>query len=320
MIVKTMAGLCSLTVLLALTSAAYADDPKFEYGKAEELKDIKAVVWKAAAQAGFIFTSGNSHTTTFSAGANASRKEGDNKLSLEATAAFGKSELRVVNDANNDMLVAPDEIQVVNAETTNNYMLRARYDRFLTTHDSLFVTARVGADKIAGKTLIAGGQIGYSRLLFKTVTQELASEVGYDFSHERYAANDVDPLSIHSARLFVGYKGKLGVETSLGAALEWLTNLNAEKTAPNDRNGDGNAANDLPGVDAFKDNRLTGKLELTTKLRNNISFQFSVTGKLDSAPAPLPNIKDTKGYAVGFQPIAEELDTITEAQLIIDLL
>jgi hypothetical protein len=317
---KTMqlAGLSGLAVML-LASVAHADDPKFEYGKSDDLKDVKAVLWKAAAQAGFVLTSGNSHTTTISAGLMASRKEGDNKLSLEANAGYGKSELKIAQDLDGNGLLGPGEIQTVNQETTNFWLAKARYDRFLTAQNSLFVTARVGADKIAGKTLIAGGQLGYSRLIFKSDSQELAGEIGYDFSYESYAANDTDSLSIHSARIFLGYVGMVSAETSRGGAVEWLTNLNAEDTAPNDRNDDGYADAEL-GVDALKDNRITGKAELTTKLRTNMSFRFSFTAKLDSAPANLPNVKGTDGYEPGFQPVAEQLDTITEAQLIVDLL
>jgi hypothetical protein len=315
---KTIVGFSALA-LCSLSSLAYADDPKFEYGKSDDLKDVKAVLWKAAAQAGFVLTSGNSHTTTISAGLMASRKEGDNKLSLEANAGYGKSELKIAQDLDGNGLLGPGEIQTVNQETTNFWLAKARYDRFLTAQNSLFVTARVGADKIAGKTLIAGGQLGYSRLIFKSDSQELAGEIGYDFSYESYAANDTDSLSIHSARLFLGYVGKVSAETSLGGAVEWLTNLNAEDTAPNDRNDDGYADAEL-GVDALKDNRITGKAELTTKLRTNMSFRFSFTAKLDSAPANLPNVKGTDGYEPGFQPVAEQLDTITEAQLIVDLL
>jgi hypothetical protein len=313
-----LAGLSALAVM-CLSSVAHADDPKFEYGKSDDLKDVKAVIWKAAAQAGFVLTSGNSHTTTVSGGLVASRKEGDNKLSIEANAAYGKSELKIFVPIDADNLVGPGEIRTANQETTNAWLAKLRYDRFLTEHNSLFVTARIGADKIAGKTLIAGGQLGYSRLLFKSDTQELASEIGYDFSYESYAANDTDSLSIHSARLFLGYTGKLSADTSLGAAVEWLTNLNAEDTAPNDRNDDGYADATL-GIDALKDNRVMAKAELTTKVRSNMSFRFSFTAKGDSAPANLPNVKGTDGYAPGFQPVAEKLDTITEAQLIIDLL
>jgi hypothetical protein len=309
----------------ALESAALADDPKFEFGKQEEVKDVKAVEWKAAAQAGFILTSGNSRTTTLSFGANASRKSGDNKFSLDGMVSYGQSDIRIAvdDDAPGDPgagLVGPDEIITQSTVTTNAWLVKARYDRFLTEKNSLFVTARLGGDAVAGKTIIAGGQLGYSRLLLKTGMHELAGEIGYDFSYESYEAADVDALSIHSSRLFLGYTGTLTADTQLTAAIEWLANLNAEDDAPNDDNGDGNAADDPLGVDAFKDNRVTAKVALTTKITADISFRFGFTAKLDAAPAPLPNVAGSAGYEAGFQPVAEELDTITEAQLIINLI
>jgi hypothetical protein len=324
MIVRTTAGVGALAMVL-LAGRAYADDPKFEYGKKEDVKDVKKVEWKASAQGGFILTSGNSHTSTLSAGATASRKAGDNKLSLDFGASYGKSDIKIAVDDDAPGTpgagkVGADEIYTVEQVTTNAYMLKGRYDRFLTEKNSLFVTARAGADKIAGKSLIAGGQIGYSRLLVKNKNHEMASELGYDYSYESYEAPGVASLSIHSARLFLGYVGTLSDVTALTASAELLTNLSAEDTAPNDQDGDGNAGDDMPGIDAFGDNRFTGKLGITTKLSTDISFRFGFTAKLDSAPAPLPNIQGSAGYETGFQPLAQSLDTVTEAQLIINLL
>jgi hypothetical protein len=136
---------------------------------------------------------------------------------------------------------------------------------------------------------------------------EIAAEVGYDFSHERYV--EASPLNIHSARLFAGYTGTLSGDTSLIAAAELLTNLNAEepKTGP---------------VDAFGDNRLTGKTGITTKLASGISFRFAFTAKYDSAPAPRPALSGPGAlpFMAGFVPEADKLDTITEMQLIVNIL
>ena len=317
---KTITSLCVLS-FCTLPTVARADDPKFEYGKAEEVKDVKAVQWNASAQAGFILTSGNSRTSTLSFGATASRKAGDNKFSLDGMASYGQSDIKIAVDSNGDNKVGENEIVTQSTVTTNAWLVKARYDRFLTEKNSLFVTARLGGDAVAGKTVIAGAQIGYSRLLLKTGMHELAGEVGYDFSYESYEADNVESLSIHSARLFVGYTGTLTADTQLTAAAELLTNVSDEDTAPNDTNGDGNVGDETElGVDRFADNRLTAKVALTTKITSDISFRFGFTAKLDTAPAPLPNIAGSDGYEMGFQPIAEELDTITEAQLIINLI
>src|SRR6266700_3033778 len=73
---------------LASSPAHAQKDPKFDYGKQEE---VKAVEWKAQAKGGFAMTTGNSQTTNGTLAASVSRKEGNNKLALEGGAAYGRS-------------------------------------------------------------------------------------------------------------------------------------------------------------------------------------------------------------------------------------
>ena len=47
---------------LLISTRAYAQ--KFEYGKYDDVKDVKAVEWKATAEAGLVFTTGSSETLT----------------------------------------------------------------------------------------------------------------------------------------------------------------------------------------------------------------------------------------------------------------
>src|SRR5882762_9891922 len=139
-------------VLLAVAAPARADDPKFVYGMHDELKDVKGVDWKATAEAGVIATTGNSETTTATGGFKASRKTGANKLSLEASAAYAKSALRVINDLNgNGVIDNRSEITSVDSVTAETLASKARYDRFLTEFNSLFVAALASRDLPAGK-------------------------------------------------------------------------------------------------------------------------------------------------------------------------
>ena len=89
-------GVALAAALVGSIGRARADDPKFEYGKVADVKDVKAIEWKAAAEAGLIFTTGNSETITATGGLKASRKKKDNKLSIEAAAAFAKSSVRAL--------------------------------------------------------------------------------------------------------------------------------------------------------------------------------------------------------------------------------
>jgi putative salt-induced outer membrane protein YdiY len=297
-------------MLLLLTAPAAAQEPKFEYGKVDEVKDVKAVEWKASAQAGLIYTTGNSRVTTFAGGANASRKAGNDKFSAEAGAAYARSNIIIGSDLDASGGLSRGEIQEVEVTTTRQWLLKTRYDRFLTEKNSLYLTARVMADKPAGKQLVGGAQAGYSRLLFKDDRHELASEVGYDFSYENYVAPG-DPVNIHSARVFAGYVGKLRTDTELSASTEALFNLNSETTPTGDVN--------MPTgeIDSFKDTRINSKAGLTTKLTEHISFRFGFNLKYDQAPAPRPQIG---GLPYEFPALARKFDTITEAQLIINLL
>lgn len=288
-------------LFLLVPATALAQDPKFEYGKPEE---VKAVEWKASAQAGFILNTGNSRSAAFSAGLTASRKEGDNKFSVDGAAAYARSEVRTFADTNMNGTIGPGEITRDESTTTKNWNLKLRYDRFFTAHDSAYVAGRIGADEIAGKELTGGGQIGYSRILFKNDVHELTAEAGYDFSYESYVA-DVDALAIHSARFYAGYTAKVSDVTGFLANAELLLNLNSE---------DGPTGE----ISAGKDARVLAKSALTTKILGRLDLRVAVTAKFDNAPAPLPpfGLKFDPGYV----PLAEKLDLTTELALIFSIL
>ena len=75
-------------LLLVARTAAAQGNPKFEYGKAEE---VKAVEWKAQAKGGSLLTRGNSETINCNLGLSVSRKEGFNKVAFDAGVAYGRS-------------------------------------------------------------------------------------------------------------------------------------------------------------------------------------------------------------------------------------
>jgi putative salt-induced outer membrane protein YdiY len=300
-------------VFLASREAAAQKDVKFDFGKPEE---VKAVEWKAQAKGGFLMTSGNSSTTNGTGSVTASRKEGNNKFALEANLAYGKSR---VFDATTDVTVPA--MPVITAltprtvETTNSWLAKARYDRFFTTNNAAYLMAIGSGDKIAGKTFAGGGQIGYSRQLVKNDLHLVVAELGYDFSYERYQPQPdktLDPVSIHSARAFVGETIKATEHTGLTASVEALVNLNKESGAVNVDTGG-------KGVDAFKDTRVLGKLGVTTTVYKSLSIGLGFTLKYDQNPAPRPL---PPGSAAGttFGPnvraFADTVDTLTEATLI----
>ncbi len=297
----TLAWAAPLALFL-FVGTARAGDPTWQEAKKDE-EAAKAAVWKAAVQGGLIITTGNSEATTISGGLTASRKKGFNKLQIAASGAFARSSIFIASDVNGDGAISAGEIQRPTQTTTRAWDVSGRYDRFLTAHNSLYALAKLAGDKPAGKELVAGAQAGYSRLLYQSKIHEVTGEVGYDYSFEDLTAGD--GVSIHSGRLFVGWAAKLSDDTGVSTSGEILVNVNKLDTPTGP-------------VDRFEDSRFTGKIDLTTKLHENISFSFGFTAKYDNAPAPRPPFAIP--YADGFLPVADKLDTITKASLIINFL
>ena len=200
--------------------------------------------------------------------------------------------------------------------STNNWLLRGRYDRFVTTNNSIYASGQAAADRIAGKEFFGGGQVGYSRQLLKTDMHTLVAELGYDYSYESYVqqpSKTIDPVSIHSARMFVGESLKLTPETGANASVETFVNLNKETNALDASNGGAR------GVDPFHDTRVIGKVGFTTTLRKRLSVGAGVTVRYDQNPAPLPIPSGSPAgavYAAGFVPFAHHTDFLTELNLV----
>jgi hypothetical protein len=286
-------------VLVVCARPAFAGDPKFEFGKKDDLKDVKEVEWAATAEAGLVITTGNSETRNVTAAVKASRKDGDNKLSIEGSVAYVRATIRQLNDMNgNGLIDDPSEIQSVTTTTAETLAGKLRYDRFLTEFNSLFVAALAARDVPAGKESVFGGQLGYSRRLYKSKEIEAVGELGYDFSRENLVVGS--PVAIHSVRLFAGYKQTLTEGTALDTSVELLTNVNKE-TLPTGKDGS-----------AFKDTRVNAKFAVLSKLGKALSVQTAVELHYDNRPGPLA----IKNLAMGFVPEAEALDTIVKASLI----
>ena len=279
-------------------------DPKFDMGKQEDVKDIKDVVWTAKGEAGLVASTGNSQTTTVTAGANVTRKDKDNKFDGVLTGTFARATTRIATDANGDGTIGADELTKATATSAENAAAKLRYDRYLSELDSLYIAALGAIDRPAGKQFQGGGQVGYSRSLYKSTDHQALAELGYDLSYLRLTAGD--STTIHSLRAFVGYKGKIKAETALEASLEGLFNANTL------RFGERKAS-------PFQDTRMNAMIGVTTSLSSKLSLSASFTAKLDNFPAPLAKIGDLP-FAPGFVPIADKLDTVTKVSLIIKFL
>lgn len=299
---------CSVVVVVAALAGprlAVAGDPKFEYGKQEEVKDVKGVEWHAAAEAGLVFTTGNSETITATGGLKASRKTGQNRLQLEGTAAYSQSGIRVLLDQNgNGLIDNQSEITTVETVTAETLASKLRYDRFLTELNSVFVAALAARDLPAGKKLVLGGQAGYSRSLYKSKTATTVGEFGYDFSAEQLVAGEA--IQIHSLRAFIGHHATMTEGADLDASIEGLTNLNNENLTTM------NAAGELQSGGLLQDTRVNARLAISAKIGENLAFQSSFEVHYDRRPGPLA----ITNLAPGFLPEASRLDTLMKAAFI----
>lgn len=294
-----------LAVGIAASPCALAQpDPKFEMGKRDDVKEVKAVEWTAKGEAGLVATTGNSQTTTITAGANVTRKTPTTKLDGVVTGTFARATTRIASDANGDGAISADELSERTATSAENAATKLRFDRYVSELDSFYVAALAAIDRPAGKQFQGGGQAGYSRSLYKTADHQALAELGYDLSYLRLTAGD--STTIHSVRGFVGYKGKIRGETALEASVEGLFNANTLHF------GDRKAS-------PFQDARINAMIGVTTSLSSKLSLSASFLAKLDNFPAPLAKIGDLP-FAAGFEPAADKLDTITKVSLIIKFL
>lgn len=294
--------------LLAAMSIAHAQPapaPSFQKkGDVTDVKDVKAVAWTATGEAGLVTTTGNSRTTTLTASANATRKDKDNKLDLTVAGTYARATTRLANDANGDGLIEENELTEQTATSAKNAAGKLRYDRYLTAENSLYVAALGGFDDPAGKKFFGGGQIGYSRAIYESKMHQLLGEIGYDVEYVKLTAGQSS--TIHSGRLFAGYKVTVRKETAFNASVEAL--INGSTITYGNRS-----------AGAFDGTRVTGVFDVTTALSTKLSVDVSFTLKYDNFPAPLPEFGMTP-FAPGFAPLADPLDTITKISLILKVL
>jgi hypothetical protein len=298
-------SLAALAALLALPSAgrAQAPDPKFDYGKQEE---VKAVAWKATVQAGLVLATGNANNLAFSAGGMASRNDGTNKLQLDVTGTYARSTVVTAIDADGSGTIGPGEIHRATSTTAALWAAKLRYDRFITANNSLYAAAFATGNQPAGINVGTGVQVGYSRQIYKDDMHLLLGEAGYDFTYQNNVS--AADLSIHSLRLFLGYTLTLSQSVGIALGVEALMNLNP-----------------LPGftagttVDPFGNTRVNGSAALNAKIWKNLAVQISFLARYTTDPAPLPKIGGVP-FEMGFVPLAERLDTVTSLSLVVTLL
>jgi hypothetical protein len=299
-----MAAAATLSALVVLAVPARAEDPKYAFGKKDEV--AKAPPWTASVTFGFGATTGNSQTLNLSGAVLlAHRFDPENMLTFDARGVFGRSTMSIATDANADGQVSPDEVVDITQTVAQAWGTRLRYDRFFDLN-SVYGFVYAAGDTPAGKPFMGGVQVGYSRALYKTATAELVGEAGVDFTYQRFAVGPPDSVNIAGLRAYLGYVGTPLDYLSYSASLEWFGNLSQESTARGE-------------IGPFGDNRLTGKLALNWKIFGNGSLGFNFRALYNTAPAvkpPPPGLS----WAPGYFPLANSWDTFTELVLVYKLL
>ncbi|MCC7538565.1 MAG: DUF481 domain-containing protein [Deltaproteobacteria bacterium] len=163
---------------------------------------------------------GNTRSVAANIAAGFVLRRAENVLTLDFGWVYGYSSVR-----------ADDEVDFPDwEETANNLTGRARYDRFLTDDDALFIVARARRDQFAGLDSRLTGQVGYLRNLFNEEKHRFWLEVGYDLTYDNFFPNDIlvdgetDRIQ-HSARLFIGYDNRTNDTFTYTTGLETLMDV-----------------------------------------------------------------------------------------------
>ena len=294
----------ALLLLLPAGAAQAQPPPQFQFVPEDKVK-VELVEKKLQARGGLVHQDGNSEMLSGTLGAQGAYQEGANRFSGEAGASYSRTGVLTLTDANANALVDDGELGRVDQTTSKLFQAKGRYDRFFTTNNAAYVSLQGLTDVPAGKELVAGGQVGYSRLVVKSETHRAVAEIGYDLSLERATAPGASLVQVHSARVFGAEEMKISEATGLFLNVEALFNLNGEK-AP------------APGYEApaaFEDSRVVARTGITTKIWEDLAFGFSFGLRYDQAPAPL---KAPAGamLAPSYRPLARTWDTTTEASLV----
>jgi hypothetical protein len=297
----------ALLGLLALAAgapaAARAEDPKFNYGKREEI--AKLPPWAASVQAGFGLTTGNAQSINLAGAGNVGyRFSPDDALVFDAGVAFQRSSIQTGAPASGTV-IGPDDVRTIDQTVSSAWFTKLRYDHFFDLN-AIYVFTTAGGDVPAGKQFLWSAQVGYSRALWKTATNELVAEAGFDYTYQLYVVGDPNSVNIAGLRGYLGYVGTPNPDLSYSASVEYIGNLNTESTPTGT-------------VGAFGDNRLLMKAGVTWKIFGDGSLGFRFRALYDSAPAPKPPPSGFS-WAAGYQPLADSWDTFTELVFIYKLL
>ncbi|MEZ4317433.1 MAG: DUF481 domain-containing protein [Myxococcota bacterium] len=238
-------------------SFALAADPEFA-GTVKDGKSVEKPEGHLTAEFGGALTTGNSEFYTLTAGLKSDYRWGRSKLALMGGAVAGSSRV----DADADGTLSPAERSVPMQANARRIYADARYDLFLSGHDSLYVLAGAFHDPFAGYDSRTHEQLGYSRMLVKNDDTKVVAEIGVDWAQENYVEL-VDPnyKNIIAARGMLGLNHKFSDHVGFDDTLEVYENV----------------------ID-FEDLRVLNTASLVSTLSSKLSLKLSHTLIFDNVP------------------------------------
>lgn len=245
-------------------STARAEDSTFVGAQAPPEEEANKAETHITGELGGSIASGNSNFYTLNGLLNGSHKVGKNQLSLVAGLNLGGAKPLPVTTTTTGGATEttepadPDKY----VENVRRLYADARYDRFLSDKDSLYVLAGAFHDKYAGYDIRAHEQIGYSRLLVKNESTELKGEIGADWAQEDYiAGTDPNYQNVIAARILLGASYKFNDKVSLAETFEAYENV----------------------ID-FEDVRILNTAAVTSTLSGKLSLKVSHNLIFDNVP------------------------------------
>ena len=189
-------------ILLLLSMFAMAEDPEFEE-TVKEIEEVEKPQGEASAELGGSLVDGNTSFYQLNAKLSGGYKWQKNRVSAIADALWGKGFV----DLDGSGTLEDVERSGSRVETARRFSAEARYDRFFSERDSLYLMAGALVDPFAGYDLRTHEQLGYSRTLITNETTSMLAEIGIDYAQENYVV-DVDPnyMDVIAARQMVAFK------------------------------------------------------------------------------------------------------------------
>ena len=211
---------------LLLSTAAMAEESEFAGTEEPVLEEKKEPVTKVSAELGTAFATGNSIFYTVNGSLQASHEWQRNKLALVGGLNLGAAKA----DADGDGLLNAAERAADYSQNVKRYFGDARYDRFFSDYDSLYVLAGAFHDPFAGYDLRSHEQLGYSRRLVKNSATELVGEIGFDYAQENYTdaaveGGSVEYQDVFAARLMLGVSHQFNENVSFTDTFELYENV-----------------------------------------------------------------------------------------------